>query len=87
MEEYVVYILYSSDTGKSYVGYTSHLIERIRSHNIYGADWTKNFRLWKVVHVEFFQSKTEAMKREKYFKAGRGLYLKKKIIEDFLSGD
>ena len=31
MEEFVVYILYSAQSGKSYVGYTSHLIERIKS--------------------------------------------------------
>ena len=46
MEEYVVYILYSPSAGKSYVGYTSHLIERIKSHNYYGADWTKNYKPW-----------------------------------------
>jgi hypothetical protein len=29
MEEFVVYILYSAESDKSYVGFTSHLIERV----------------------------------------------------------
>ena len=85
MEEYVVYLLYSKTSRNSYVGYSSHLIERIKSHNIYGTDWTRNFRPWIVVYVEFFQSKAEAMRREKYFKSGRGLYIKNQIISDFLT--
>jgi putative endonuclease len=85
MEEFVLYILYSPGTGKSYVGFTSHLIERIRSHNIYGSDWTKKCRPWIVVYVEFYSDKAQVVRREKYFKSGRGLYHKKQIIQDFLS--
>jgi predicted GIY-YIG superfamily endonuclease len=35
-----------------------------------------------VVHVEFYGSKEEAMKREKYLKRGRGVEEKRRIIED-----
>jgi putative endonuclease len=71
--DYVVYILYSQKECKNYTGYTGHLIERIKSHNIYGKDSTRHHRPWIVVHVEFFETKTTAMAREKYYKSGRGV--------------
>ncbi len=73
MEEFVVYILYSEKFNKNYTGYTSNLIERFKSHNFLGTKgYTLKFRPWDVVYVEFFYSKSEAMKREKYFKSGVG---------------
>lgn len=82
---FVVYILYSPSHNKDYVGYTSDLIGRFYSHNTLARKgYTTKYRPWIVVHVEFYETKTEAMKREKYFKSGRGLYLKKAIISDFL---
>ncbi len=71
--DFAVYILFSLKNGSNYTGYTAHLIERIKSHNIYGKDSTAKHRPWIVVYVEFYLSKEEALKREKYFKSGRGL--------------
>ena len=73
MEEFVVYILYSERFNKNYTGFTSNLIERFKSHNYLGTKgFTLKFRPWTVIHVEFFYSKSDAMKREKYFKTGTG---------------
>jgi putative endonuclease len=72
--QYVVYILYSEKFNKSYVGFTTDLVDRFKSHNELGSGWTKPFRPWLVIHVEFFDDKLTAMKREKYFKSGSGLY-------------
>ena len=85
MDEFVVYILYSKKNGRNYTGFTSNLIQRIASHNYFGKDSTAKFRPWLVIHVEFFDTKELALKREKYFKAGRGSILKNKIIQDFLA--
>jgi len=83
---YLVYILHSENHNKDYVGYTSNLIQRFYSHNLLSAKgFTLKYRPWMVVYVEFFETKNEAMKREKYFKSGRGLYLKKEIIKSFYS--
>jgi putative endonuclease len=82
--QFVVYILFSSTHNKNYVGYTTDLINRMKSHNMLGNDWTKKFRPWHVVYLEFYNLKKDAMAREKYFKSGRGLYFKKQIISDFL---
>ena len=83
--EYAVYILYSIEFKKNYTGFTTHLIERFRSHNIYGKDSTQHFRPWIVVHVEFFTTKTEALNREKYYKSGRGSMRKNEIVNSFIT--
>ncbi len=73
MEEYVVYVLFSNQYNKTYTGYTSNLIERFKSHNyIDNKGFTRKFRPWEVIYVEFFYSKSEAIKREKYLKSGVG---------------
>ena len=73
MDEFVVYILYSEKFKKNYTGFTSNLIARFNSHNILDSKgFTLKFRPWKVIYVEFFNSKSEAMKREKHFKTGVG---------------
>ncbi|MEY4875316.1 MAG: hypothetical protein RL708_465 [Bacteroidota bacterium] len=82
--EFVVYILYSKKFNKTYVGFTSNLIGRIKSHNELGHDWTKSFRPWKVAYIEAFENKTDAIKKEKYFKTGRGRIEKDRIIQQFL---
>ncbi|TPG38175.1 GIY-YIG nuclease family protein [Flavobacterium pectinovorum] len=83
MEEFVVYILFSEKFNKNYTGYTSNLIERFKSHNILEIKgYTLKFRPWKVIHVEFFNSKSEAMKREKYLKTGIGREFIKNLIEN-----
>ncbi len=83
--DFVVYILYSRTSGKSYVGFTQDLLNRFKSHNVLSkVGFTAKYRPWELVHVEFFETKKEAMLREKYFKSGRGLYLKKEIIQRYL---
>ena len=73
MSEYVVYILYSSEHDKTYIGFTSSLINRFRSHNeLSKRGWTIKYRPWRVVHVEFFTTKSEAMQREHFLKTGVG---------------
>ena len=81
MEEFVVYILFSEDYGKTYVGFTSNLIERFKSHNYLSKKgYTIKFRPWKVIYVEFFTTKSEALKREKLLKSGKGREFIKEII-------
>ena len=73
MQEYVVYILYSEKSDVFYKGYTTNLIQRFRSHNeLATKGYTVKHRPWKVVHVEFFTSETEAKQRENFLKSGVG---------------
>jgi putative endonuclease len=81
MEEFVVYILFSEDYGKTYVGFTSNLIERFKSHNYLSKKgYTIKFRPWQVIYVEFFTTKSEALKREKLLKTGKGRVFIKEMI-------
>ncbi|WP_166920118.1 GIY-YIG nuclease family protein [Flavobacterium poyangense] len=83
MENFVVYILYSEKFNKSYTGFTSNLIQRFKSHNLLETKgYTLKFRPWKVIYVEFFNSKVEAMKREKYLKSGIGREFVKNLIQN-----
>src|SRR5690554_7306748 len=80
MEEFVVYILYSKRFDKTYVGFTSNLIERIKSHNILGTKgYTIRYRPWIVIDVHFFNSKKEAMQMEKFYKTGKGREIIKQL--------
>ena len=68
-----VYVLYSPKFSKIYVGFTSDLSQRIKSHNELGKKgWTIRFRPWILVHSEQFSYKTGAMYREKELKAAKG---------------
>ena len=81
MEEFVVYILFSKDYDKTYVGFTSNLIERFKSHNYLSKKgYTIKFRPWQVIYVEFFTTKSEALKKEKLLKSGKGREFIKEII-------
>jgi putative endonuclease len=81
MNEFVDYILFSKDYGKTYVGFTSNLIERFKSHNYLSKKgFTIKFRPWEVIYVEFFITKSEALKREKLFKTGKGREFIKEMI-------
>ncbi len=80
---FTVYVLYSSIHDKIYIGYTSNLIQRIWNHN-FGKDksFTKNFRPWLVIYCEYFETKSEAMRREKELKTfqGRKFILESQIL-------
>lgn len=73
MDEFVVYILYSKGYNKTYVGFTSDLINRFHSHNeLSKKGYTLKYRPWTVMYIEFYQDKKDAMQREKWFKTGVG---------------
>ena len=69
---FTTYVLFSENYGKHYVGFTSNLIERMRSHNELGDDWTKSYRPWKMIYYKAFYTKKEAMEYEKWLKSGVG---------------
>ena len=70
---FTVYILYSRSYDKIYIGYTSNLAGRLRSHNeLATKGWTLTFRPWVVVHTETFETKSEAIGREKALKSAKG---------------
>ncbi|MCX2744460.1 GIY-YIG nuclease family protein [Mangrovivirga sp. M17] len=70
---FTVYVLYSEQYDKLYIGYTSDLEDRILSHNQKATKgFTIRYRPWKLIHTEELDSKTLAIKREKQLKSSRG---------------
>jgi putative endonuclease len=70
---FTVYVLHSKSFDKIYVGFTGNLLQRMISHNELGKKgWTIKFRPWVLIYKEEFNSKSEAMKREKELKSAAG---------------
>ena len=68
-----VYILYSPGFKKIYIGYTGNLNARLLSHNELGKKgWTLKFRPWILVYTEDFDTKAQALLKEKELKSGKG---------------
>ncbi|MDF2157922.1 GIY-YIG nuclease family protein [Algoriphagus sp. CAU 1675] len=73
MDQFVVYVLFSKQSGKTYTGMTTDLITRFHFHNAKSnKGFTIRYRPWIVIHVEFFLEKSVAAKREKELKTGKG---------------
>jgi putative endonuclease len=76
---FTVYILKSLTDQKRYIGLTENLERRLNDHNSGLVKSTKNKRPLKLIHSEQFQSKSEALKRERFFKTGFGRSLLTKV--------
>jgi len=66
---YYVYILLCKD-GSYYTGYAKDIKHRVEQHKKgQGARYTKMHEAEKIVYVEEFDSRSEAMKRERQIKS------------------
>ena len=78
------YILYSPSLDGHYVGHTEQLPEeRLQKHLTNHKGYTSKLKDWAVVHVELYETKEEAYKRERQVKAWKS---KKKITELIQNG-
>ncbi|MBA4313062.1 MAG: excinuclease ABC subunit C [Chlorobiaceae bacterium] len=68
----VVYILQSEKNKRYYVGHTENLERRLIEHNSGNGLSTKYGVPWRIVRAECFQSRKEAMEKEKKIKS-RGI--------------
>ncbi len=80
---YKVYVLYSKQFNKIYIGYTFDLADRFLSHNEKATKgYTVKYRPWEVAFYESFETKQAVMKREKELKTSKGrAFVWKKIKE------
>jgi len=68
--------------GKLYIGQTDDIERRILEHNESGRGYTSKYRPWELIYTEKFESRKEAMGREKYLKTGAWRdWIKKNIAE------
>ena len=83
---YSTYVLRSESRSQLYVGSTSDLAKRLKEHNDNQAPATKNRGPWKLVYSEDLPDRSSAMRRERYFKTGKGREELKRLIGAFPQG-
>jgi putative endonuclease len=69
---FTVYILLSEKDNNRYIGFTDDMERRLTEHNLGKVKSTKNRRPLKLIYIEQYENKSDAMKREKYFKTHSG---------------
>ena len=77
---FFVYVLYSDRAGRYYTGQTHDVMERLLQHNRGLSKSTCHGVPWRVLHSEPFQTRAEAMKREKFLKSGAGREELKRLL-------
>ncbi len=78
---FLVYILFSKTLNKYYIGFTSEEItERLRKHNSNHKGFTGNVSDWEIQYQEQFNTKLEALRREKEIKNWKSRKLIEKLI-------
>ena len=66
---YFVYIIYSQKLNKYYIGFTADINDRLAKHNCKSKGFSNLGRPWQLVYSERFDTKKEAMSREKQLKS------------------
>jgi putative endonuclease len=69
---FYVYVLQSERTEHLHTGFTAGLEQRVGQHNAGITKSTRNRGPWKLVYQEQFDSRAEAMRRDKFLKSGKG---------------
>lgn len=77
-----VYILYSENLDKFYVGYTSiALTERLKKHLSNHRGFTSKAKDWRIEYFEEYAIKKEAIAREKEIKSWKSSVKIKELIQ------
>jgi putative endonuclease len=78
---YYTYILRSTASNRFYYGHSAQPEQRLKSHNQGKVRSTKAYRPWELFYTEEFHTRSEAAKRELFFKSIDGYnYLREKKI-------
>lgn len=79
---YYVYVLKSLTNNRCYTGSTDNVDRRLNEHNSGGSKYTRFTKPFILVYKEEFSSRSEAFKREMFFKSGKGRELLKHLISN-----
>jgi len=69
---FYAYVLRSLTAGRLYKGSTADLQRRLQQHSEGTSFFTRSGGPWELVHSEEFATRAEAMRRERFFKTGKG---------------
>ena len=80
---FFVYILYSEKYKRTYTGQTENINKRLSQHNTGKNKSTKSYVPWKIIHLEKYATRKEALEREKYLKSSAGRrFIKNKFFTE-----
>ena len=84
---FYAYVLKNQQSGKIYIGQTCDLEERLKRHNgilkSRNTSYTsKNKGFWEIAYSEIFETRKEAIKREKELKSYQGREFIKKSLKN-----
>lgn len=79
-----VYVLISINDQRLYIGTTTDLKKRLNNHNSGLVLATKNRRPFRLLYYESYSELSDAKRREKYLKGGKGHNELKIQIQDAL---
>ncbi|MEO5641995.1 MAG: GIY-YIG nuclease family protein [Bacteroidia bacterium] len=70
---FYIYVIFSEKVCKKYTGHTEDIETRLIQHNLglLGV-YTKNKGPWSLIYKEEFETRSEAIAREKFLKSGKG---------------
>ena len=79
---FFTYVLYSADFNRIYIGQSHDPELRLSYHNSGTEKSTKPYRPWVIIHIETFNTRSEAMRRGKELKSSSG---RRWVRETFLN--
>ncbi|NNK09762.1 MAG: GIY-YIG nuclease family protein [Flavobacteriaceae bacterium] len=82
---YCVYVLQSEKDLLLYHGFTTNIEKRLKDHNTGKTISTSKRMPLRLIFCEFYLSKKDAMRREKYFKTTQGKRMLKLCIRNTLA--
>ena len=83
---YYTYVLHSLKDGKFYIGFTQNLKRRFEEHEKGFVESTKYRRPLKLIYYEACIDRSDATRREKYFKTHHGKMYLGRRLKSYLTG-
>ena len=82
---YYVYVLLSDEDNHFYIGFTENVKQRLDEHNTGKNASTRSRRPFRLMYFEGHTSKSDAIRREGYFKTSKGKTTLRQILTEALS--
>ncbi|MEH6682308.1 MAG: GIY-YIG nuclease family protein [Sediminicola sp.] len=80
---FFVYILESERDSTFYIGQSSDLTKRLEYHNTGLSKYTSKKTPWKLVYYEEYETRTEALKRERFLKKQKNRKFYQSLIKNW----
>ncbi len=79
---FATYILFSDKLNKRYVGSSKNPYQRLEQHNQGRTTFTSRGVPWILKYIEYYETRTEAVARERVLKTGVGRVFLNRLFEE-----